>query len=412
MMSSVISLQSPAIFSIRTASRLDGIEEYYFSQKLREIATMRADGKAVINLGIGSPDLPPAPATVDELTEQSRKPDQHAYQSYAGTPELRKAFAKWYQDWFGVTLHPDKEILPMIGSKEGIMHIAMTYLEAGDEALVPDPGYPTYRAATTLTGASVRSYALSEDRRWLPDLDALAASDLSRVKLMWVNYPHMPTGAQADRGFFTDLVAFAKAHHILLINDNPYAFILNERPLSLLSIDGAKEVALELNSLSKSHNMAGWRIGMLAGNSDYINAVLKVKSNMDSGMFQPLQAAAAIALALPDSWYARLNEAYTRRRTAAAGIMTALGCTFSEAQSGLFLWGRIPDSYSDAEELTEELLHTIHLFITPGSVFGENGRRYIRISLCANEELLGRALGRVNNRKTPNNYKKSELSCL
>lgn len=395
MMSSVISLQSPAIFSIRTASRLDGIEEYYFSQKLREIATMRADGKAVINLGIGSPDLPPAPATVDELTEQSRKPDQHAYQSYAGTPELRKAFAKWYQDWFGVTLHPDKEILPMIGSKEGIMHIAMTYLEAGDEALVPDPGYPTYRAATTLTGASVRSYALSEDRRWLPDLDALAASDLSRVKLMWVNYPHMPTGAQADRGFFTDLVAFAKAHHILLINDNPYAFILNERPLSLLSIDGAKEVALELNSLSKSHNMAGWRVGMLAGQANFLQDVLRFKSNMDSGMFKPLQLAAARALESPESWYSDLNAIYRGRREKAMALLDLLNCTYDTTQAGMFVWAKIPAVYSSAYELSDQILYNNHVFLTPGGIFGEQGNQYVRVSLCSDEATFETAIARI-----------------
>ena len=395
MMSSVISLQSPAIFSIRTASRLDGIEEYYFSQKLREIATMRADGKAVINLGIGSPDLPPAPATVDELTEQSRKPDQHAYQSYAGTPELRKAFAKWYQDWFGVTLHPDKEILPMIGSKEGIMHIAMTYLEAGDEALVPDPGYPTYRAATTLTGASVRSYALSEDRRWLPDLDALAASDLSRVKLMWVNYPHMPTGAQADRGFFTDLVAFAKAHHILLINDNPYAFILNERPLSLLSIDGAKEVALELNSLSKSHNMAGWRVGMLAGQANFLQDVLRFKSNMDSGMFKPLQLAAARALESPASWYSDLNAIYRGRREKAMALLDLLNCTYDTTQAGMFVWAKIPAVYSSAYELSDQILYNNHVFLTPGGIFGEQGNQYVRVSLCSDEATFETAIARI-----------------
>jgi len=394
-MSTLISLQSPSVFSIRTASRLDGIEEYYFSQKLREIATMRADGKAVLNLGIGSPDLPPASATVDELTEQSRKPDQHAYQSYAGTPELRKAFAKWYQDWFGVTLHPDKEILPMIGSKEGIMHIAMTYLEAGDEALVPDPGYPTYRAATNLTGAGVRSYALSEDRRWLPNLDALAAGDLSRVKLMWVNYPHMPTGAQADRGFFKDLVAFAKAHHILLVNDNPYAFILNDRPLSLLSIDGAKEVALELNSLSKSHNMAGWRVGMLAGQANFLQDVLRFKSNMDSGMFKPLQLAAVRALESPASWYSDLNAIYRGRREKAMALLDLLNCTYDTNQAGMFVWAKIPAIYSSAYELSDQILYNNHVFLTPGGIFGEQGNQYVRVSLCSDEATFETAIARI-----------------
>jgi aspartate/methionine/tyrosine aminotransferase len=386
-MSSVISEQLSTAFRIRTASRLDGIEEYYFSQKLREIANMRAEGKAVINLGIGSPDLPPASATVDELTEQSR--------SYAGTPELRKAFAKWYQDWFGVTLHPDKEILPMIGSKEGIMHIAMTYLEAGDEALVPDPGYPTYRAATALTGASVRSYALSEDRRWLPDLDALAASDLSRVKLMWVNYPHMPTGAQADRGFFSDLVAFAKAHHILLVNDNPYAFILNDRPLSLLSIDGAKEVALELNSLSKSHNMAGWRVGMLAGQANFLQDVLRFKSNMDSGMFKPLQLAAARALESPASWYSDLNAIYRGRREKAMILLDLLDCTYDTNQAGMFVWAKIPAIYGNAYELSDQILYNNHVFLTPGGIFGEQGNQYVRVSLCSDEATFETAIARI-----------------
>lgn len=394
-MSSVISLQSSSIFSIRTASRLDGIEEYYFSQKLREIAAMRADGKAVLNLGIGSPDLPPAAATVDELTEQSRKPDQHAYQSYGGTPELRKAFAKWYLDWFDVTLHPDKEILPMIGSKEGIMHIAMTYLEAGDEALVPDPGYPTYRAATTLTGASVCSYALSEERRWLPDLDALAASDLSRVKLMWVNYPHMPTGALADRSFFSDLVAFAKAHKILLVNDNPYAFILNERPLSLLSIDGAKEVALELNSLSKSHNMAGWRVGMLAGQANFLQDVLRFKSNMDSGMFKPLQLAAARALESPASWYSDLNAIYRGRREKAFVLLDLLNCTYDRNQAGMFVWAKIPAIYPNAYELSDQILYNNHVFLTPGGIFGEQGNQYVRVSLCSDEATFETAIARI-----------------
>ena len=394
-MSSTISLQSPPLFSIRTASRLSGIEEYYFSQKLREIANMRAEGKAVINLGIGSPDLPPSPETVEELSEQSKKSDQHAYQSYAGTPELRKAFAKWYQDWFGVTLHPDKEILPMIGSKEGIMHIAMTYLEAGDEALVPDPGYPTYRAATALTGASVRLYALSEDRRWLPDLDALAASDLSRVKLMWVNYPHMPTGAQADRGFFSDLIAFAKAHHILLVNDNPYAFILNERPLSLLSIDGAREVALELNSLSKSHNMAGWRVGMLAGQANFLSDVLRFKSNMDSGMFKPVQLAAVRALESPASWYSDLNAIYRGRRNKAFALLDLLNCTYDPNQTGMFVWARIPATYADAYELSDQILYNNNVFMTPGGIFGEQGRQYIRVSLCSDEATFETAIARI-----------------
>jgi aspartate/methionine/tyrosine aminotransferase len=290
-----------------------------------------------------------------------------------------------------------------MGSKEGIMHISMAFLDPGDEVLVPDPGYPAYRAAALLAGGKVRTYDLTEENGWMPDLSAIEAQGIERVKMMWVNYPHMPTGAKASVELFGQLAEFALRHGILLCNDNPYSFILNSDHLSILSVPGARETALELNSLSKSHNMAGWRIGMLAGDSSFIDAVLKVKSNMDSGMFQPLQAAAAVALSLPDSWYACLNEAYSRRRRLAAEIMSSLSCTFSEAQSGLFLWGRIPEERRDAEELTEELLQGSHLFVTPGSVFGENGRRYIRISLCADEVLLARALSRIRSRAITNN---------
>ncbi len=393
-MNTVLAPPAPT-FTIRTASRLNGVEEYYFSQKLREIAAMRAAGKAVINLGIGSPDLPPAAETVETLAEQSRNPTQHAYQSYAGVPELRKAFANWYAKWFGVTLDFDREILPMIGSKEGIMHIAMTYLEAGDEALTPDPGYPTYRAATALTGARSRSYALTEKSGWLPDLDALAATDLSRVKLMWVNYPHMPTGARADRVFFKDLVAFAKTHHILLVNDNPYAFILNDQPLSLLATEGAREVALELNSLSKSHNMAGWRVGMLAGRAEFLEQVLRFKSNMDSGMFKPLQLAAAQALESPASWYEDLNAIYRKRRQKAFRLLNLLGCVYDTTQSGMFVWARIPGHWADAYALSDQVLHDHHVFLTPGGIFGEQGNRYIRISLCSDEPTFENAILRL-----------------
>lgn len=392
---SIAIASAPAEFSIRAASRLEGIEEYYFSQKLREIANMRAEGKAVINLGIGSPDLPPAAATVEELAMQSRQKDQHAYQSYMGTPELRQAFANWYQKWFDVTLDPNQEILPMIGSKEGIMHIAMTYLEAGDEALVPDPGYPTYRAATALAGATARTYALSEANNWLPDLDALAAQDLSRTKIMWVNYPHMPTGAQADRGFFRGLIDFAKAHQILLCNDNPYAFILNDNPLSLLSVDGAKEVALELNSLSKSHNMAGWRIGMLAGRADFLRDVLRFKSNMDSGMFKPMQLAAVQALQSPATWYSDLNAIYRQRREQAFALLNLLKCSYSLDQTGMFVWAKIPAAYRDAYELSDQILYQNHVFLTPGGIFGEQGQHYIRVSLCSEVETFETAISRI-----------------
>ena len=387
---------------IKAASRTGLVNEYYFSAKLAQIARMRLEGADVINLGIGSPDMPPAQEVTDELSRTAAKDTSHGYHGYRGIPALRQAFAEWYERFFGVTLDPATEILHLMGSKEGIMHISMAFLDHGDEVLVPDPGYPAYSAAALLAGGRVRTYDLSEENGWMPDISAIEAGGVERVKIMWINYPHMPTGTKASQELFEQLVSFAHRNHILLCNDNPYSFILNNDHLSILSVPGAREIALELNSLSKSHNMAGWRIGMLAGDSGYINAVLKVKSNMDSGMFLPLQAAAAVALALPDSWYAELNEAYTMRRRLAAEILRSLSCTYNEAQSGLFLWGRIPEDRKDAEELTEELLHGRHIFITPGSVFGSNGRRYIRISLCADEEMLSRALSRVRSRAITN----------
>lgn len=380
---------------IKAASRTRQVNEYYFSAKLAEIARMRQEGADVINLGIGSPDMAPAQEVIMEMSRNASTGSNHGYQGYRGIPSLRQAFAEWYRRYFGVTLDPSGEILPLMGSKEGIMHISMAFLDPGDEVLVPDPGYPAYSAAALLAGGRVRKYDLAEGNGWMPDIGAIEAGGVDRVKIMWINYPHMPTGAKATPALFEQLVGFALKHRILLCNDNPYSFILNSDHLSILSVPGARETALELNSLSKSHSMAGWRIGMLAGNSEYLNNVLRVKSNMDSGMFQPLQAAAAVALALPDSWYTALNEVYTRRRILAAEIMSSLSCTFSSGQSGLFLWGKISGRYNDAEELTEELLHRCHLFVTPGSVFGENGRRYVRISLCADEELLGNALRRV-----------------
>jgi len=380
---------------IKAAARTELVSEYYFSTKLAEIARMRQQGIDVISLGIGSPDMPPAPSVIEALARNATDMRNHGYQSYRGIPSLRNAFADWYLKYFSVALDAETEILPLIGSKEGIMHISMAFLDPGDEVLVPDPGYPAYGAAAKLAGGIVRTYNLTEASGWMPDIEAIEASGTAKVKLMWINYPHMPTGTKATPGLFERLVAFARKHGILLCNDNPYSFILNTDHLSLFSVPRARDVALELNSLSKSHNMAGWRIGMVAGNSTFINAVLKVKSNMDSGMFQPLQAAAAEALAAPAEWYAALNATYLRRRQKAAEIMNALGCTFDPAQSGLFLWGRIPDHYSDAIGLTEELLHQKHLFITPGNVFGNNGARYIRISLCAPEEVLQAALERV-----------------
>ena len=380
---------------IKAAARTELVSEYYFSTKLAEVAQMRQQGIDVISLGIGSPDMPPAPNVIETLARNASDSRNHGYQSYRGIPGLRQAFADWYLKYFRVSLDADTEILPLIGSKEGIMHISMAFLDQGDEVLVPDPGYPAYGAAAKLAGGSVRTYDLTGENGWMPDIETIEASGTDKVKLMWINYPHMPTGTKATPELYKQLISFARKHSILLCNDNPYSFILNTVHLSLFSVQGARDVSLELNSLSKSNNMAGWRIGMVAGNSTFINDVLKVKSNMDSGMFQPLQAAAAEALAAPEEWYAALNATYLRRRRWAAEIMSALGCTFDPAQAGLFLWGRIPEHYSDAIALTEEILHEKHLFITPGNVFGNNGTRYIRISLCAPEGVLEAALQRI-----------------
>ncbi len=381
---------------IKAASRTGLVNEYYFSTKLAEISRMRQQGIDVISLGIGSPDMPPADNVIEELGRCASVSHNHGYQGYRGIPALRGAFAAWYMKYFRVDIDAETEILPLIGSKEGIMHISMAYLDNGDEVLVPDPGYPAYSAASKLAGGLPRPYDLHEKNGWLPDIEAIEASGVEKVKIMWINYPHMPTGARANPELFKRLVAFARRNSILLCHDNPYSFILNSEHLSLFSVPGARDVALELNSLSKSHNMAGWRIGMVAGNSSFINDILKIKSNMDSGMFQPLQAAATRALSAPDEWYAHLNEVYRRRRDRAAEIMNALLCSFDPAQSGLFLWGKIPTQFTDAVEMTEKLLHENHLFITPGSVFGDNGKRFIRISLCASEELLTAALARIN----------------
>jgi aspartate/methionine/tyrosine aminotransferase len=382
---------------IKPSKRTELVQEYYFSHKLRQIDEMRKSGLDIINLGIGSPDLPPASAVIEKLSEAAMLPNVHGYQSYNGIPALRKAFADWYHKYFRVTLNPDNEILPLIGSKEGIMHISMAFVNEGNEVLVPNPGYPTYTSVSKLTGGKVRFYNLDEKQNWYPDLNDLDNSDLNNVKIMWVNYPHMPTGTKGSKKLFEDLVAFAHKHTILLVNDNPYSFILNNEHLSLLSVDGAKEVALELNSMSKSHNMAGWRIGMVAGHSEYIKSIVKVKSNMDSGMFQPMQLAAVEALNAPDQWYTENNNIYSIRRKLVEEIMHKLNCTFDASQSGLFLWGKIPSTYKNGEELTEEILHKAHVFITPGMVFGDQGNEYIRISLCANEQMLKKALERLSN---------------
>ncbi len=379
---------------VKPAIRTGSVEEYYFSTKLKEIDKMRSSGIDVINLGIGSPDMAPSVNTVDRLIEEVKKPDVHGYQSYTGVAELRKAFAAWYLKYFDVKLDPDSEILPLIGSKEGIMHISMAFVNPGDEVLVPDPGYPTYTSVTNLVGGVVRKYDLKPENDWLPDFTALEDSDLSKVKLMWVNYPHMPSGTRGSMILFERLVLFAGKHNILLCNDNPYSFILNNEYLSILSVDGAREIALELNSLSKSHNMAGWRIGMVAGDKEYIKMILRVKSNMDSGMLLPVQLAAAEALKNKKSWYQEINRTYKRRRKVAEGIMKILNCTWDNDQTGLFLWGRIPEN-TDSKSLTDKLLDKANVFITPGFIFGNNGEGYIRISLCCKEEILLKAKERI-----------------
>lgn len=379
------------------ASRLEGVQEYYFAAKLREIGQRKAAGHPVLNLGIGSPDLPPAPAVTAALNQTAQQPAAHGYQGYAGTPALREAFAQWYARHYSVSLDPNTEILPLLGSKEGIVHIAMTYLEAGDAALVPDPGYPAYRAATLLAGAQVLPYALTEPNGWYPDFKALEQMDHTRTRIMWVNYPHMPSGAPASREVFEQLLAFGKKHNILIVNDNPYSFILNDAPQSILSVPGAKDMALELNSLSKAQNMAGWRVGMLAGAGANIQNVLRYKSNMDSGMFLAVQMAAVAALNLPEEWYQYLNETYARRQKAAIKLLERLGCSVAPGQQGLFVWGKVPAQYGhDGYQLSDALLHRHDIFLTPGGIFGQNGASYIRISLCADESVFETALGRLN----------------
>jgi len=380
---------------VKPAERTNSVGEYYFSAKLRQVDQMRRAGIDVINLGIGSPDLPPPPEAIKKLSDEAALPSVHGYQSYNGLPELRKAMAEWYQKYFKVTLNPENEILPLIGSKEGIMHILMAFVNPGDEVLVPDPGYPTYTSVTRLVGGIVKTYDLLEKNSWMPDFDLIESTDLRKVKLMWVNYPHMPTGTKASSILFERLVKFAAKHNILICNDNPYSFILNREHVSILSVDGAKEYALELNSLSKSHNMAGWRIGLVAGDREYICTVLKVKSNMDSGMFRPLQLAAAEALKRGTEWYEKINKVYIRRREIANGIMDILGCRYDPRQTGLFLWGQVGKSFRNGEELSDLILEKAHVFITPGCIFGKNGDRYIRISLCSSEEKLAEARERI-----------------
>ncbi len=380
---------------ITTADRLASVQEYYFSQKLQEIAMLNAQGKSIINLGIGSPDLAPHQSVIDTLQQYSNRSDTHNYQSYKGVPAFREAIAQWYQNFYAVTLDANKEILPLIGSKEGIMHICMTYLNMGDEVLIPNPGYPTYKSAVSLAGGICRDYFLTEVNDWQPNFEELQQQELSKVKLMFVNYPHMPTGANASIALFEKIIAFGKRNNILIINDNPYSFILNNKPLSILSVAGAMDIAIELNSLSKSLNMAGWRVGMLCGHENYINEVLRFKSNMDSGMFLPVQMAAVKALQLGEEWYSNLNHIYTKRKKIAEAILQKTGCSFSSQQQGLFIWAKVNHSYKDGYALSDEVLYQKNVFLTPGGIFGSEGNRYVRISLCQKESILEEALSRI-----------------
>lgn len=375
-------------FQPTLSQRLDGVGEYYFSKKLREIDNMRKEGKTIISLGIGSPDMPPHPSVMARLAEESSKPNTHGYQSYKGAEQLRVAFAEWYGRMFGVELNADSEIMPLIGSKEGIMHIAMTYLNAGDKVLVPNPGYPTYTSAVTLAGGVATPYNLTADSGWLPDFENI---DTQGVKLMIINYPHMPTGAVATLTDLAKIVAFCREHSILLLNDNPYGFIRNPHPVSLLQVEGAKDIAMELNSLSKSHNMAGWRVGMLAASEQRITEVLRFKSNMDSGMFLPLQLATATALGLGQQWYDSQNEEYYRREELGKAIFDVLGLEYADNQAGLFLWGRLPKG-QNCYDFCDHLLYEKGIFLTPGGIFGSEGESYMRLSLCAPQQVLENVL--------------------
>jgi LL-diaminopimelate aminotransferase len=382
---------------IETSKRLEGIGEYYFSQKLREIDELNKQGRNVINLGIGSPDLPPHPDVIKVLQEESAKPNVHAYQSYKGSPLLRNSIAQWYKKWYNVDLNPDTEILPLIGSKEGIMHICMTYLNKGDEVLVPNPGYPTYRSAVKLAGGKCAEYKLTAKNNYEPDFDRLEKKKLKKTKLMFVNYPQMPTGQLPSKELFEKLVSFGKKHDILIVHDNPYSFILNDEPMSLLNIDGAKDCVIELNSLSKSHNMAGWRVGMLCGAKERIDEVLRFKSNMDSGMFLPVQVAAARALTLGKDWQGEVNTVYNERRIKVFELLDLLKCKYSKQQAGLFVWAKIPSNYKTGFELSDEVLQQSAVFITPGGIFGDAGDKYIRVSLCAPAEKFEEAKQRIIN---------------
>ena len=380
---------------IQPADRIGTVKEYYFSSKLREINQMQAEGKEVINLGIGSPDLMPSNEVIQALQQSAINPSNHGYQSYKGTPELRQAFSSFYKNRYGVNLCSDTEILPLMGSKEGIMHISMAFLNPGDEVLVPNPGYPTYSAAANLVQAKIRKYDLTVSNDWQPDLEALEEEDLSKVKLMWVNYPNMPTGTKANCDVMRDLVAFGKRHGIVICNDNPYSFILNSNPTSILDVEGAKDIVIELNSLSKSHNMAGWRIGVAASNSEFIDYILRVKSNMDSGMFRPMQDAAVEALKANSSWFEAVNKEYSDRRKLVYTLLDLINCSYSTEQVGLFVWAKVPPQWYDGKHLSDQLLKEANLFITPGFIFGSNGEEYIRVSLCADQKVLHESINRV-----------------
>ena len=383
--------------NITPANRVGSVREYYFSKKLKEVAEMNAAGKNVINLGVGSPDLPPSEQTIETLCEHARRANEHGYQPYVGIPELRKGFADWYKTWYDVDLDPKTEIQPLIGSKEGILHISLAFLNPGDGVLVPNPGYPTYSSVSKLVEARLIPYELKEELGWQPDFEELEKMDLSNVKLMWTNYPNMPTGANASVELYEKLVAFGRKHGIIICNDNPYSFILNEHPLSILSIPGAKEICIEMNSMSKAHNMPGWRMAMLASNAQFVQWILKVKSNIDSGQFKPMQYAAVEALSAKKEWYDNMNRVYRSRRNLAGQIMRTLGCEYDENQVGMFLWGRIPDSAESGEAIANKVLYEANVFLTPGFIFGSRGERYIRISLCCKNETLEEALKRIEN---------------
>ena len=384
--------------SVKPADRLSAVQEYYFSRKLKEVAILNAQGQDIISLAIGSPDMPPSKQTVDKLCETAAQPTAHGYQPTVGIPELRQAMANFYKRWYDVDLDPKTEIQPLIGSKEGILHTTLAFCNPGDEVLVPNPGYPTYTSLSKILGAKIVNYNLREDNGWQPDFEELEKMNLDRVKLMWTNYPNMPTGGNACMETYEKLVDFARRHGIVVVNDNPYSFILNEgKKMSILQVPGAKECCIEFNSMSKSHNMPGWRVGMCASNPEFISWILKIKSNIDSGTFRGIQLAAAEALNTnDDAWHKEYNvDNYRRRRKIAEDIMTVLGCTFDPSQVGMFLWGKIPEKYANVEDLTERILHEARVFVTPGFIFGSNGQRYLRISLCAKDEKMAEALQRI-----------------